>query len=389
MKKLVLGTLTALVVLATVAAVAAAVTSSDPIAAEAKVRDQQALPAETLKPSLQTDEDESAHGFIGIAIATVTEAEAEEPGQAGRARVVRVFDGGPSDGVLAKDDIIVSVDGVDIPTVAALIETVRSHAPGDVIEIGLWGQTDPVSVTVGEHDGISVHRGKFTSRIHKRLGPGSTLLHGMFGHPLDRFVSGELVVTEDDNGGLKTIAGVAGTVTGVDVNAESVTLDAKDGSGLVTFTIASDGDDATLVIVDGSPAELGEIEIGEAAVVVTETGSADGVQHVRLVLVGNELPGVKGGLGFLGQLDLPGFGSSFSLDHLGPGLLKRLGKLDSFAPHLRDFDDLHFGRDGFGGGSFFGKFEVECEVTSDPDDPNKTVEKCTHTSVPEAPAAVQ
>lgn len=403
MKKLATGVIVAFLVLITAGAVAAAVVSNKDnetpsldlasLVSPATVDLDAAADRElsTLKAVAQTEEDEAKDGFIGISIRAVTAEEAEDETLVGHAVVVKVFEGGPSDGILHEGDVILAVNGVDVLGVKELIEGIRSTSPDEVIELTLWGVDTPVQVTVGERDHEALGA-NIKKSIFKHIGPGFGLGAGMFDAALDKFVSGELVVEDDD--GLRTVRGVAGTLTGVDTDGSTITVAPKDGSAAVTYEIDT-GEEGTKIVSDGQTVGIDELTVDEPIIVVTETHSSDDVEHTKLVLQGGVM-GLMGGLldrfGHLGSLEsltemfgsgsLPGLQFEFDEDRfsfLKDGLPKSLSELK---------EKFGFGDDEFrfherlGPGSH--RIEVECTIEKDPDDPTKYTKQCTTTEDPPA-----
>ena len=403
MKKLAAGVIVAFLVLVTAGAVAAAVVSNkdndtpsldlaslvSPATVDLDVAGDREL--STLKAVAQTDEEPDApkDGFIGISIRAVTADEDEA--LVGRAVVVKVFEGGPSDGVLQEGDVILAVNGEDVLGVKELIERIRATSPGEVIELTISGADAPVQITVGERDhealGANIKRS-----IFKHIGPGFGLGAGMFDAALDKFVSGELVVEDED--GLRTVRGVAGTLTGVDTDGSTITVAPKDGSAAVTYEIDT-GEEGTKVVSDGQTVGLDGLTVDEPIIVVTETHSSDDVEHTKLVLQGGVM-GFMGGLldkfGHLGDMEslskvfgsggLPGLQFEFDEDRfsfLKDGLPKSLSELK---------EKFGFGDDEFrfherlGPGSH--RIEVECTIEEDPNDPTKYTKQCTTTEDPPA-----
>ena len=394
MKKFLTGTIVALIVLAAAGAVAAAVTSESdeagsvapapPVSFTATGDEPTSPPA--LKAGAQVgdgDDEAPKPGFIGIAVRPVTSEEAEDPGQEGRARVVKVFPDGPADGVLAEGDIIVAIDGEDMPDLASVREKARSTPPGEVIEITLWGIEQPVSITVGEFEKKLYQRPQIKKRLLKRFGPLHGLGHGTFGLDPSKVVSGELVV--EDGEGLKTLRVTGGALENVDADGKTLTLAPKDGSSPVTYTAEVEGDNPARIIVGGRQAELADLNTEDPTIVATVTHSSDNVERVLLV--------VQGGLGPhlapLSRLFGAGLNDRFGLGGSGlfGGIEKRLSLLD-VDELLEGFELEDEGfrfRLPFGGRAFTHEFAIECQVEKDPDDPNKFTKHCTKTETP-APA---
>ena len=90
--------------------------------------------------------------FIGVTLGELPEAEAEELGIAGGVVVTRVLDGAPAVGQLAAGDVIVSVGGVDVLTAADVVQAVQATEPGDTLSFTIIRDGDtsePLVVDVG------------------------------------------------------------------------------------------------------------------------------------------------------------------------------------------------------------------------------------------------
>ncbi len=209
--------------------------------------------------------DGATSTYIGVALVPIPAAEAEQLGIEGGAKVHRVDDAGPSGGLLEPGDVITAVDGQAVASPRAVAEAVHASSVGDtlVFTVLRGGEYLDVSVVAGE-------------RVVKRHGPryAPRATKSKAGHPLlaqimalgDRFARGELVLAGAD-GNYQTHSAAVGNVTGSDADAGTFTLQPRDGSDAIDYTISTstkvrlvrDGDigalnttDTTLVIdVDG------------------------------------------------------------------------------------------------------------------------------------------
>ncbi len=88
-----------------------------------------------------------ANGYLGVSAGDVTDGSTEG------AQVVQVEPGGPGDDAgLRTGDVITAVDDGSITASADLVAAIRSHAPGDEVQLTVVRQGDEsqVSVTLGE-----------------------------------------------------------------------------------------------------------------------------------------------------------------------------------------------------------------------------------------------
>ncbi len=172
--------------------------------------------------------------FIGITLSELPEAEAEALQIAGGAVVTRVLDDGPAAGLLARGDVIVSVGGVDVSTAADVVQAVQAVAPGDTLSFTIMrdGGTLTVEVEAG-HRPFKVAR-----RAGPNTGPNNPVL-GLLRQLGDRLAKAEIVLETDD--GFKTFRAVAGTLrSDLDVNGDTFALIPADGSDAITYVISAD-----------------------------------------------------------------------------------------------------------------------------------------------------
>lgn len=198
--------------------------------------DPAAAAAAQVSEDSEDGDDESEvrkFAFIGVAISTVSPAEAEELDIAGAARVVEVRDGSPSAGVVQVGDIVTAVNGEAVASVAGLGEKVRAATIGEMLTLTVVrdGETLDLEVTPVERE-VRVEKREF--RVERHL-PG---LLGANDHMLDalsglhgKIVKLDLVVETDD--GFKIVRVLAGTATNIDPGNLSFTLTLADGSGSV------------------------------------------------------------------------------------------------------------------------------------------------------------
>ncbi len=246
-------------------------------------------PVPPVAPQQVVPEDSDGNPFIGVIIHGIGSDAAEELGITGAVRVVRVFEGSPSDGTLLGGDIIVSVGDSDVTDVRDLMDAIQATSVGDIVSITVLrgDETLELSVEVWDRSGVNI-AGRSATRLHFRTGPGgigavALPLSGLFGGVLDQlsvleqnFVRAEVVLETDD--GFKTIAAVKGTISEFDVAAGTFTLDTKDGSGAVDYQIT---DDTVVGMVHNG--NLGGLNTEDETLVVTVDGEVKLVQQGSLL----------------------------------------------------------------------------------------------------------
>ena len=256
-KKLTLGVMVALS-----ATALAVVIAASPFAARASGVDGTEGPV--AQPLQLTDGATST--YIGVALLPVSAAEADQLGIAGGAKVHRVDENGPSSGVLEAGDVITFVNGHAVASTRDVAHAVQASSVGDVLVFTVWRDgvlLGDLSVTVGEH---VVRRHGPRPAVHATKPIARNPLMAQILALGDRFARGELVLRAAD-GSFKTHRAVVGAVTVSDPALGTFTLQPRDGSDPIDYTIsddtkvrlARDGDigalnttDTTLVIdVDG------------------------------------------------------------------------------------------------------------------------------------------
>ena len=413
MLRVLVGSIVALAVLGTAAAVAFAVGSAS--ASERSTTDtggptpdsaSASAPTEPsevpdLKPNAQAEEtDEGPKDrvpYIGVHVYTLPDAKAEELGIEGGVEVKAVADDSPSVGLLKPGDVIVRVGDEEVRSVRDLVAIVRASTLGETIAVWLAGSDVPVQVTVGETDSPDYTKHHF--------GSGPFQLYHHLGEAMSKFVSGELVVEEE--GGVETLRADAGTVDDVDVVARTVTLTLKNGTGSQTYTVPGVDPDDVLIIAGGHKADIDELEIGEPAIVLTVQGPEDTEPRVKLILQGLPPLPLAGGIALLQPLlkmheayagesgpyeMFEGGGLRELLERLGADgelrerLSDRLGDLPEFLGPLFGDDAFGFHHDRPGVGPryvfpFPFGLELECDAEQATDDPKRFHMRC----MPEPP----
>ena len=217
------------------------------------------------------DDSGQARAFIGIAISTLPDAEAEEMGIAGGAAVGRVLGDGPSAGILHEGDVIVAIDENEIANADDVLAVVGAATPGDVLTFTVVrdGVALDVEIVVGQRETGFARYYQGAPGLHRRL------LHHIreLG---EEFVRAEFVIESET--GFQTFKAVVGTVSSVDVEAGTFVLEPKDGSDPITYAISDD----TLVNLRHE-GRLGGLNTADRTLVVDVDGD------VEIVNQGDEL----------------------------------------------------------------------------------------------------
>ena len=208
--------------------------------------------------------------------------------------VVKVVEDGPSDGVLEEGDVITAADSETVDDSKDLITAVADAGVGGSITITVTrdDQSMDVTVTVGERavarfESARVLRRPFVG-VAPNVGPRMTLPSRVVD---DRFSSSQLVIADED-GNYQTHRTVAGTVTTVDADAGTFTLQPKDGSDTIDYTI----NDETVVTMNRA-GDIGGLNTTDPTVVMDVDGEVKWVQQGSPVMRFNRGPSVFPGLG--------------------------------------------------------------------------------------------
>ena len=169
--------------------------------------------------------------FIGVALGELPEAEAEELEIAGGAVVKRVLGDGPAAGLLNPGDVIVSVGGVDVSTAADVVQAVHAAEPDDTLSFAIIRdrETMMVEVVVG-HRPYRVAR-----RPGNNAGANNPVLN-LIRKLGDRLAKAEIVLKTGD--GYKTFRAVAGTLSALNVDDGTFTLNPVDDSEAIDYKIS-------------------------------------------------------------------------------------------------------------------------------------------------------
>ena len=228
------------------------------------------------------DEDsENSEPYIGVAVVDLDD---------GSVKVVRVQEDGPADGILMSGDVITAVDGTTIDGTSDLVDAITEAGSGTTITLTITrdGSSQTADVTVGERDAA-----ESTTRVYRS---SRKFLPSMFNSPRmgkgkfesledsgRRIVHSKFVI-ENVDGSFSTYRAVTGTVSSVDASAGTFTLDPKDGSDSIDYTI----DDDTTVRMNRR-GDLGALNTDDDTFVIDIDG------EVKLVQQG-EQPGKRGHL---------------------------------------------------------------------------------------------
>ena len=217
---------------------------------------------------LQGTEEESddSNPYIGVHITELDD---------GSVKILWVLQGGPSDGLLMKDDIITAVDGTTIESASDLVDAVTEADVGTEIALTVTrgGSSITVDVTVGDRETPRASLGTLRQgRFHaiprfgfSRFGRTERGLKSATGGTT---VHAEVTI-ENEDGSFTSRRSVVGTVSSVDAAAGTFTLTPKDGSDDIDYTISDD----TRVIMNRS-GDLGPLNTEDDTLVADVDGEA-------------------------------------------------------------------------------------------------------------------
>ena len=265
-----------------------AVIASNPFSTQASTHDttdnqeiRERLSADVVTPSqvaqpdqlgqLQATDDDSEEvkPYIGVVVIEMED---------GSVKVARVQEGGPSDDALKIGDLITAVDGATIDGTSDLIDAIEDAGSGTTITLTITrdGASQTVDVTVGERDTpvptVKMYRWSKTYPPSASGSPslGKGKLRGVMG---GRAVH-STIVFENEDGGFSTYRAVVGTVSNLDATAGTFTLNPKDGSDSIDYTISDD----TKVNMSRS-GDLGALNTDDDTLVVDVDGEVELVQQ--------------------------------------------------------------------------------------------------------------
>ena len=223
---------------AMVAMVVAAIIVTNPLSTEAAVDDSLAASASDIEVSSRVDVISVEHatqpdGIGQLQAAPDTESEAKpyigvviQPLADGSVKVVKVLPDGPSDGSLEAGDVITAVNGESVDGVESLTDAIADSSAGETLTLTITrdGSEMDVSVTIGEWTKKTYRMGRV---FHKAKSSR------------DRIASRQ-VVKADDDGNYRTYRTVYGNVTALDADAGTFTLQPKDGSDAISYSVNDD-----------------------------------------------------------------------------------------------------------------------------------------------------
>ncbi len=225
-----------------------------------------------------TGEQASLPPWIGVAVVPLGPELAERLHAEGLTGVVvaATVPGGPAQTAgLQSRDLITAVNDTPVAGVEAFRELLHASAIGQSLTLSVVRAGASLSITVTpQARPAELDDERHLDRPHERPQgePGNPLTRLLHVPSLDKLVRAELVV-EGEDGALKTVAAVGGTV--VSATETSVTVHPKDGSADQTFALGAD----TSLRRGPHQIEATEIAAGERLIVITVNG------ETRLVLV--------------------------------------------------------------------------------------------------------
>ena len=250
-----------------VAIVIAAVIVSNPLSSEAATGDKSiatgsrtdALPRTDVMSSEQVskpdfmgelqvapDSDTESKPYIGVVIFPLSD---------GSVKVVKVLEDGPSNDVLEVGDVITAVNGESVDGVESLTNAIADAGAGETLTLTITRNDSEmdVSVTIGEWTKKPYRMGRIFHKAKRSQ---------------DRIASAQ-VIKADDDGNYRTYRAVYGNVTVLDVDAGTFTLQPKDGSDAISYSIT---DDTRIYVGRNRVDDLSSLDMDEQTVVMDVDG---------------------------------------------------------------------------------------------------------------------
>lgn len=202
---------------------------------------------------VSADTDPDAKPYIGVVISQLSD---------GAVKVVKVLEDGPSDGVLEAGDVITAVNGDEIDGAEDLTDAIEETGAGETLTLTITrdGSDMAVTITVGEWTEKSRRKG---SVFHRQ------------GRAHDRVASAQIVKADDD-GNYRTYRTVFGSVTALGADAGTFTLQPKDGSDTVGYTI---NDDTRIYVGKDEVDDLSELDTDREVMVMDVDGEVKVVKQ--------------------------------------------------------------------------------------------------------------
>ena len=207
--------------------------------------------------------------------------------------VAEVMENCPSNGVLQEGDVITAVDSETVNDSKDLIDAIVEAGAGGTITLTVTrdGQSMDMTVTVGQRE-VRFESARVLKRPFKRVVPPTVPRMIVPSRVMDdRFASSQIVIADDD-GNYETHRTVAGAVTSVDADAGTFTLQPKDGSAAIDYTI----NDETVVIMSRT-GDLGQLNTTDPTVVMDVDGDVKWVRQGTPTMRFDRGPSVFPGLG--------------------------------------------------------------------------------------------
>ncbi len=210
------------------------------------------------------DTDSESKPYIGVVIHLPED---------GSVKVVKVLPDGPSDGSLEAGDVITAVNGEAVEGVEDLTDAISEAGVGANLTLTVTrdGSEMDVSVTIGEWTKKTYRMGRVFHKAKRSQ---------------DRIASRQIVKADDD-GNYRTYRTVYGNVTTLDADAGTFTLQPKDGSDAISYSI---NDDTRIYVGKDRVDDLSSLDMDEQTAVMDvdgevqlvkqgEDGGASGFRH--------------------------------------------------------------------------------------------------------------
>ena len=216
----------------------------------------------------EEDKDRQGVAYLGIAVETLSEAEAGERSIEGGALVRRVAHQGPAGEALRPGDVILSIGERQVLSAQDVVDIVGDAAPGEVLRFEVLredGEIETVEITAGAHERVVKRAHRF--EFDREGGPS-----------LDAFVRGEFVVKHGE--GFVTIAAAYGELDAVDPD---IVVSPADGSDPVVVQVPEEDAGTLIVLSNGRKAEPGDLDLDGKALVVTVKGPGEDDERTLVV----------------------------------------------------------------------------------------------------------
>lgn len=225
------------------------------------------------------NDDQAKKAWLGLMIAQLNDRLAQRLGisQTSGVVIVDVPNDGPGAAAgVQRGDVLLKVNGTDVPDMKAAREAIAQVAPGDsvTLTVSRGGNEQTITVTAAERPAPPKAPKPPMKPLPPALGLGLGLpqlkeLEGIPPAEMFAHMQGGTMTFTDKDGQPVTVTVTLGKVTAVDTAASSVTVQPNAGGSPVTYTVGPDTQ------IHGRARELVQLKADDKVAVMTVNGSSE------------------------------------------------------------------------------------------------------------------